>query len=85
MPNINIDCRAIIDLSTYIWGETNPDMSYDAAASFVGYLVGQYGERDVIEYICSDDEYNAEWNKSYEELVQDWNRYIEENYSWYER
>lgn len=85
VPNINIDCRAIIDLSTYIWGETDPGMSYDAAASFVGYLVGQYGERDVIEYICSDDEYNAEWNKSYEELVQDWNRYIEENYSWYER
>lgn len=82
-PDIKTDYQAIVDMSAYIYGDTDPNMSYDAASSFVGYLVDQYGERAVIEYICSDGEYHAEWGKSYEELVQDWNEYINENYSWY--
>ncbi len=85
-PDIKTDFRVFDDMSAYIYGWcTDPDMSYEAASSFVGYLVDQYGEKAVIEYICSEDEYNAQWGKSYEELVQDWNEYIEENYSWYER
>lgn len=83
--DIRTDFRIIVDLSEYLWGNADPNLSYDAAASFVGYLVDQYGEREVIQYICSDDEYHAEWGKSYEELVEDWDCYIEENYSWYER
>ncbi len=85
MPDARTDMQAIVDISVYIWGATDPDMSYDAASSFIGYLVDQYGEREVIQYICSDNLYNEEWGKSYEELVQDWNEYLEENYSWYER
>ncbi len=85
-PDIKTDFRVFDDMSAYIYGWcADPDMSYEAASSFVGYLVDQYGEKAVIEYICSEDEYNAQWGKSYEELVQDWNEYIEENYSWYER
>ena len=64
-------------------GITDPNFSYQSASSFVGYLAEQYGEQAVISYICSDNEYSEEWGKSYEELVQDWNQYIEENYSMY--
>lgn len=80
--NLETDERLINDIVVYIWEQTNPIWSYDAAASFVGYLVDQYGEQAVIAYVCSDDEYNAEWDKSYEQLVQDWKDYINENYSW---
>ena len=81
--DIKIDSRALDDMSAFVYGDTDPNWSYAAASSFVGYLVDQYGERSVIEYICSEDEYHTEWGKSYEELVQDWNEYINENYSWY--
>ncbi len=77
------DIRTMVDMWVYICGEKDPDMSYDSASSFIGYLTDQYGEQAVIQYICSDDGYSTEWGKSYEELVKDWNDYIEENYSWY--
>ncbi len=67
---------------------TDPNLvtdQYLPNSSFVGYLVDQYGEEATIQYVCSDEEYNAEWGKSYEDLAQDWNRYIEENYSQYSR
>ena len=75
----------IENLKTYVYGYTNPDLTYTSGASFVGYLINQYGEKSVIAYVCSNDTYNAEWGKSYEELVQDWNGYIDENYSWYDK
>ena len=82
-----IDMRTDIlefwDILIYVNGITDPDSDYESGASFIGYLINQYGEQAVIAYVCSDDEYNAEWGKSYDELVQDWNRYIEENYSQY--
>ena len=76
------DYRMIEDIWVYVYGYTDPNESYESGSDFIGYLADQYGERAVIEYICSDDEYHAEWGKSYEELVQDWNDYINENYSW---
>lgn len=83
-PDIRVDFRELAELSGYIWGHSDPNLSYDAATSFIAYLADQYGERETVEYICSDDEYHTEWGKSYEELVQDWNAYIEEKYAWYE-
>lgn len=80
--DLAIDRRGIDDMLVYIWEQTNPVCSYEAAASFVGYLVDQYGEQAVIAYVRSNVEYNAKWGKSYDELVQDWNDYINENYSW---
>ena len=80
--DLAIDRRAMDDMLVYIWEQTNPVCSYEAAASFVGYLVDQYGEQAVIAYVRSNVAYNAKWCKSYDELVQDWNDYINENYSW---
>ena len=81
--DVTKDFRKFEDIYVHAIGITSPDHSYRAGSSFVGYLVEQYGEKAVIAYICSDDTYSEEWGKSYEELVQDWNRYIEENYSQY--
>ena len=81
--DIRMDSCALFDIEVYACGYKDPNSSYGAGASFISYLIGQYGEQAVIAYLCDDNEYNAEWGKSYEKLVQDWNRYIEENYSQY--
>ncbi len=81
--DIQTDSHELSNILVHARGYKDPNSSYGAGASFIGYLAEQYGEQAVIAYICSDSEYNAEWCKSYEELVQDWNRYIEENYSQY--
>ncbi len=81
--DVTKDFRKYEDIYVHAIGIKSPDYSYLAGSSFVGYLADQYGEKAVIAYICSDNTYSEEWGKSYEELVQDWNRYIEENYSQY--
>ncbi|MCM1539258.1 MAG: hypothetical protein NC254_12785 [bacterium] len=78
------DMRVLDDMEVRMLRTTDPDQTYAAGASFIGYLADQYGEQETIAYICSDQSYHAEWGKSYAELVRDWNAYIEENYSWYE-
>ena len=82
---MKIDFREVEDIEVHARGQTNPNSTYLSGSSFIGYLVDQYGERAVITYICSDDTYNAEWDKSYKELVQDWNDYIEANYGHYSK
>lgn len=81
--DVQTDFRELEDIQVHAYGLTDPNSEYVTGSSFIGYLVDQYGEQAVIAYVCSDDEYNAEWGKSYEELVQDWNQYIEQNYSQY--
>ncbi len=83
--NVQMDFRILEDIQTHAVGITDPNVSYLSGSSFIGYLVDQYGQQAVIDYVCSDNEYNAEWDKSYDELVQDWNRYIEKNYSQYSK
>ncbi len=80
---VRTDVPELWDILVHSYGYTDPNSDYESGASFIGYLIKQYGEEAVISYICSDNEYNTEWGKSYEELVQDWIRYIEENYSQY--
>ena len=81
--DMRTDSRGWYDFLIHAYEYTDPNFAYETGASFVAYLVDQYGEKAVIEYVCSDDEYNTEWGKSYEELVQDWNDFIKESYSWY--
>ena len=81
--DVRMDFRELEDIIAYAAGETDPNASYASGASFIGYLVDQYGEQAVIAYVCSDNEYNAEWDKSYNELVWGWRTYISENYSQY--
>lgn len=77
------DFREVEDLTVHAYMITDPDSTYQSGSSFVGYLIDQYGEQAVIAYVFSDNKYNAEWDKSYDELVQDWRKYIKDNYSQY--
>ena len=79
---IQTDYHDWLDLLTYANGWDDPNLTYESGASFLGYLINRYGEEAAIQYVCSYHEYNVQWRKSYEELVQDWNDYINENYSW---
>ncbi|MDE6640921.1 MAG: hypothetical protein K2K63_10375 [Acetatifactor sp.] len=81
--DIRTDFRDIEDIYVHALGYKNPNSTYLTGSCFIGYLVDQYGEQAAIAYVCSDNEYNAEWGKSYDELVQDWNQYIEDNYAQY--
>ena len=82
--DVRTDSLGFFDIAVYVdeWYK-DPNSSYISGASIISYLIRQYGEQAVIAYLCDDNEYNAEWGKSYEELVQDWAQYIEENYSQY--
>lgn len=77
------DNRYLNDFLVRAYEWSDPNLTYESGASFVAYLVECYGLEDVIQYIGSDIQFNAKWGKSYKELVQDWNDYIEQNYSWY--
>lgn len=81
--DMRTDFRDIEDLYVHALGYKKPNSTYLTGSCFIGYLVDQYGEQETINYVCSDNEYNEEWGKTYEELVQDWNQYIEDNYAQY--
>ena len=83
--DIRTDYRDFSDFITYAYGMmSDPNNDYDSGASFVAYLVDVYGKQEVFQYVLTGNSgYNAEWGKSYEELVQDWNAYLSQNYQWY--
>ncbi len=81
--DMRTDVHEFYDLVTYAYEKIDPNASYQSGSSFIHYLVGQYGEQAVIAYVCSDNDYNAEWDKSYYDLVQEWRKYIQDNYSQY--
>lgn len=83
--DFEIDFHEIENIITYNLGFTNPDSSYVAGSSFIGYLVEQYGEENVIRYVCAEDGNYLELDKSYSDLVSEWNNYINENYSQYSK
>ncbi len=81
--DIKNDHRDFGDFLAYAYEWKDPDLNYSSGASFVAYLVDCYGLQEVIEYIGADKKYNAEWDKSYEELVQEWLEYLGKKYAWY--
>ena len=74
------DFRELENLAVYSYGLTDPNKSYLTGSSFVQYLVNQYGESAVIDYIYGSGE---PLPKTYSELVRDWIEYIENNYKDY--
>ncbi len=81
--DIKNDHRDFGDFLAYAYEWKDPDLNYSSGASFVAYLVDCYGLQEVIGYIGADKKYNAEWDKSYEELVQEWLEYLGKKYAWY--
>ena len=76
------DYRELENLAVYSRSYADPNANYLAGASFVQYLVNQYGEDAVINNIYGN---GAPLPKSYDELIKDWNEFIERNYSSYSK
>ena len=82
--DVEKDITELWHIATYVNGYDDPNDGggYTAGASFVAYLISRLGEERVIEIICKTHDFGE---YSYEELVSDWNSYIEENYSMYSK
>lgn len=75
-----VDYLELENIAVYSRSFTNPNSSYVAGSSFIQYLVNQYGEECVIQHIYGSGDALP---KKYPELVQEWNRFIEETYQAY--
>lgn len=60
--------------------DPNDGNGYIAGASFIGYLITCYGEERVIEILFKTHDFGE---ASYEELVVDWQNFLEDNYTGY--
>lgn len=77
-----IDYAEIENIAVYSRDYKDPNSSYVAGSSFIQYLVNQYGEKAVIDFIYGDE---SLFEKTYEELVADWVIYIDKSYSNYSK
>lgn len=79
-----IDTLTVYDLMCYSEGITDPDQyrGYFTGASFINYLVQQYGEQTVIQSLYGDGE---PLPKTHEELVAEWVAYLNETYKAYSK
>lgn len=77
-----IDYKELKNIAVYSRSYTDPHQSYIAGSSFVQYLVNRYGEQAVIDSIYSS---KTPLPLPYAQLVQDWNNYINSNYSRYSK
>lgn len=80
--DISCDFREIENIAVYSRGYTDPNASYVSGSSFVQFLVGLYGEASVVDYIYGN---GIELPMSYDDLVDEWNQYINDNYSGFSR
>ena len=76
------DFRELENIAVYSRSWSNPDENYVTGSSFIQYLVGQYGETAVVNFIYGNGE---PLPKTYRELVAEWNEFIETNYQTYSK
>lgn len=76
------DYREIWHILTYANSLDHPNdgNGYIPGASFIDYLVRRFGEEKTIEIICVTHDFGE---FTFEELVADWQAFIQENYSGY--
>lgn len=77
------DYAQLQHITAYVNGYTSPNdgEGYAAGASFIDYLISRFGEETVIEIICKTHDFGE---FTYEQLVADWNTFLQENYSGYQ-
>lgn len=80
--DMETDHAELMHIATYVndYDDPNDGGGYTAGASFVAYLISRLGEGKVIEIICKTHDFGE---YTYEELVADWQVFIQENYSGY--
>ncbi len=73
------DFAELQHITAYVNGFDDPNDGdgYTAGASFIDYLIFRFGEEKVIEIICKTHDFGE---YTYEELVADWNAFLQENY-----
>lgn len=71
----NID-DALVHLQ-YPSGNLDPNFSYATGASFVNYLIKNYGEQKVLDYILRNHDFSTLTSKSFDEVKADWKAYIQ--------
>lgn len=83
--DIMTDSLELYNIAVYSRSWDDPNDSYTAGASFIGYVINCYGEETAIYYACKKDGEYASLDKTYAQLVAEWNDYIEQNYSSYSK
>jgi len=79
------DMRELENAYTYYVGRYDPNSSYIAGSSFIQFLINQFGENDVLNYILVNRDINSLTDLTFDELVEWWRESLEENYSNYLR
>ena len=80
--NMVTDYKELENIVVYSRSFKDPNSSYVAGSSFVQFLVERYGESMVINHIYGKGE---QLPVSYNQLVAEWNTFIENNYSNYSK
>ena len=82
--NMDTDYEDIMDLTVYAFRQDDPNDGggYAPGASFIGYLISRFGEEKVIDILLKSHDFGE---FTYEEMVSDWQVFIEETYSEYTR
>lgn len=80
--DVSIDLVELYDAATYAYNYDDPNdgRGYQAGVSFIAYLATIIGEEKVFEIICETHDFGE---YTYDELVTDWQTFIQENYSGY--
>lgn len=76
------DFGELQNIAVYSRNYKDPNGSYVAGSSFVGYLVSKFGEQEVIDSLYSKSEIKKLQSPM---LIKDWNAFIEDNYSDYSK
>jgi hypothetical protein len=80
--DIEIDFTEIENIAVYSRSYTDLNDSYVAGASFVAYLVSQFGKSEAINMIFSEQGIKQ---SLYTELAENWVSYINTNYAEYSK
>lgn len=85
--DLSTDYAAMYGLAVYARRLTTPNAGdgYGAGASFIHYLVSEYGEDTAFNYICSRNGKYAELDRTFDELVSDWLAYLSKKYADYDK
>ena len=72
-----MDNDEILNYTAYYMGYDDPDKNYWSGASFVSFLVNQYGIDCVVQHLFGSGE---PLPKTYTALVNDWVEYLDNAY-----
>lgn len=82
--DMSTDYPELFHLMAYCnsFDDPNDGDGYVAGASFIDYLISRFGEEKVLDIICVTHDFGE---YRYEELVTEWQTFLEENYSQYSK